>query len=110
QAIETRGQVRSERQYLRMIELKTASLFVAAVRMGAEANRLPRPLTASLIEYARNLGIAFQIRDDIFDLTPALRASGNASPRDRRQRKPALLRVRLLDAAGMARSPRAGTK
>jgi geranylgeranyl pyrophosphate synthase len=107
QAIETRGQVQSEKQYLRMIELKTASLFVAAVRMGAAANRLPRGVTESLAEYARNLGMAFQIRDDICDLATALRASRKA---ELRPRKPTLLRIKLLGAGGGTRSEMAGTK
>ncbi len=63
---ETRTDV-SISDYLRMIELKTASLIAAAFKMGAlvggasiaEANRLS--------EFGRNTGIAFQLQDDVLD-------------------------------------------
>ena len=53
--------------YLRIIYSKTASLFEAAVLSGAVSAEAPEEWTAALAGYARNLGIAFQIKDDIFD-------------------------------------------
>ena len=60
-----------DRDRLEFIHLhKTADLFRAAVRMGAIAARAdPRPLQA-LTTYAVNLGLAFQITDDILDGAP----------------------------------------
>ena len=55
--------------YLRIIYSKTASLFEAAVLSGAVSADAPEEWTAALAGYARNLGIAFQIKDDIFDYT-----------------------------------------
>ena len=53
--------------YIRIIYSKTASLFEAAVLSGAISVNAPEEWTAALACYARNLGLAFQIKDDIFD-------------------------------------------
>jgi octaprenyl-diphosphate synthase len=53
--------------YRRIIYSKTASLFEAAVLAGAVSADAPEEWTAALAGYARNLGIAFQIKDDILD-------------------------------------------
>jgi len=53
--------------YIRIIYSKTASLFETAVLSGAASADAPEEWTAALAGYARNLGIAFQIKDDIFD-------------------------------------------
>ena len=53
--------------YLRIIYAKTASLFEAAALSGAVSAEAPEEWTAALAGYARNLGLAFQIKDDIFD-------------------------------------------
>ena len=55
--------------YRRIIYAKTASLFEAAVLSGAVSADAPEEWTAALAGYARNLGLAFQIKDDIFDYT-----------------------------------------
>ena len=53
--------------YIRIIYSKTASLFKASVLSGAVSADAPEEWTAALAGYARNLGLAFQIKDDIFD-------------------------------------------
>ena len=53
--------------YLRIIYSKTASLFEASALSGAVSAGAPEEWTAALTGYARNLGLAFQIKDDIFD-------------------------------------------
>ena len=53
--------------YFRIIYSKTASLFEAAVLSGAVSAEAPEEWTAALAGYARKLGLAFQIKDDIFD-------------------------------------------
>ena len=53
--------------YLRIIYSKTASLFEASILAGAVSAGAPEEWTAALAGYARNLGIAFQIKDDILD-------------------------------------------
>ncbi len=54
--------------YMEIIAKKTAALFVAAVELGATIGHAPADWTAALKDYAFNLGLAFQIADDILDL------------------------------------------
>lgn len=56
-----------EAHYIDMISKKTASLFLNCVRMGAETAGASESEYAPLVEFAHLLGLAFQIRDDIFD-------------------------------------------
>jgi geranylgeranyl diphosphate synthase, type II len=54
-------------QYIRMIELKTSVLIAAAFQMGALIGGASDKDGLHLYEFGRNLGIAFQIQDDILD-------------------------------------------
>jgi octaprenyl-diphosphate synthase len=53
---------------MRVVEGKTAALFRWALYAGARAGALPPPVCRALEEFGRNLGIAFQIIDDVLDL------------------------------------------
>jgi geranylgeranyl diphosphate synthase type II len=55
--------------YLKMIELKTASLMIAAAKMGAICGGADDAMVDAVAEYALNLGLAFQIQDDMLDFT-----------------------------------------
>ncbi len=54
--------------YKTIISRKTASLFEAAARMGAMLADADEELVESLATYAYNLGLTFQIVDDILDI------------------------------------------
>jgi geranylgeranyl pyrophosphate synthase len=54
--------------YKRIVALKTASLFESAARMGALLGGGTDDEVAALGEYAYNLGVAFQIIDDVLDV------------------------------------------
>ena len=53
--------------YLRVIEYKTAVAFETASRLGAIISRGPEEQIESLADYGKNIGIAYQIRDDLHD-------------------------------------------
>ena len=57
----------TEADYMRVIEAKTAKLFEAAGALGAIAAGAPAATERALAEYARRLGVAFQIADDVLD-------------------------------------------
>jgi geranylgeranyl diphosphate synthase, type I len=58
----------TEKQYIAMIEKKTSALFAAACAMGAiSANTKSKDVT-NLSSFGRNLGIAFQIVDDLIGI------------------------------------------
>ena len=54
--------------YLNCISLKTGSLFETACETGAIASGADEKISESLKYFGRNLGIAFQIIDDILDV------------------------------------------
>ena len=53
--------------YLKVIEYKTATAFEAAARIGGIIANGTEEQIEALSEYGLNLGIAYQIRDDLFD-------------------------------------------
>ncbi len=57
----------SRSQYLQRVAKKTAALFSLATESGAVLSQAPEESIQILIEYGHNLGIAFQIVDDILD-------------------------------------------
>ena len=59
------SKIPNENQYIKMIEKKTSSLFVASCAMGAITANRKFTDVARLSTFGRNLGIAFQIIDDL---------------------------------------------
>ena len=59
----------SVKQYLKRIGGKTAALFSISLSMGANKANCPRKLVNKLAVLGYNIGMAFQIVDDILDLT-----------------------------------------
>ena len=57
----------TEADYMQVIEAKTAKLFEAAGALGAIAAGAAPDSERALSEYARRLGVAFQIADDVLD-------------------------------------------
>ncbi|MEX2193221.1 MAG: polyprenyl synthetase family protein [Nitrosarchaeum sp.] len=53
--------------YLKVIEYKTATAFEVAARIGAIIANGSEEEIEALTEYGKNIGIAYQIRDDLFD-------------------------------------------
>lgn len=53
--------------YLKVIEYKTATAFETAARLGAILGNGSEDEIIALSEYGRNIGIAYQIRDDLID-------------------------------------------
>jgi geranylgeranyl diphosphate synthase type II len=54
-------------EYLRMIELKTSVLLAAALEIGAFLGKSSEKDAKNLYEFGKNIGIAFQLQDDILD-------------------------------------------
>ncbi|MBL7183066.1 MAG: polyprenyl synthetase family protein [Anaerolineae bacterium] len=95
-SFETRLDVDAE-QYLSMIRGKTAALFSAAAQLGAlVAGSDPAPI-ARYRRFGENLGLAFQIVDDILGIWGDPRVTGKPAADDIRQRKKTLPIVRALE-------------
>ncbi len=59
----------TEAAYLDIIEAKTAALFAAASRLGAVLAERPAAEEEALERYGRNLGMAYQLIDDMLDFS-----------------------------------------
>ncbi|MFA5712561.1 MAG: polyprenyl synthetase family protein [Bacteroidales bacterium] len=72
--------------YINIVGKKTSSLFVAAIAGGAYSSGASQQVIEAMENYAYLLGVAFQIRDDIFDYSPHL-DTGKLPGSDIRERK-----------------------
>lgn len=59
----------SEREYLKMASGKTAALIGASCELGAYSAGAPAEEKKALREFGENIGLAFQIKDDVLNLT-----------------------------------------
>lgn len=85
QAFTARSWQQSEEEYYRKIYAKTASLFAASTEAGAILSQQPAEDQASLRAYGHNLGMAFQVVDDILDFVGEERELGKPVGSDLRQ-------------------------
>ena len=76
----------STAEYLMMIESKTVAFIREAVRSGAMFGNASVDQLDALVEYGTNLGFAFQIRDDILDITSTARGTGKSVLSDLKKR------------------------
>lgn len=58
----------SEEEYLEMIRLKTSVLLAAALKIGAVLGGASQEDTSRLYDFGVNLGLAFQLQDDMLDV------------------------------------------
>lgn len=86
-------------QIIRMYSLKTACLFKAALSGGAIAAGADKDVIDKLQDYAEYLGIAYQIADDILDITGSDEVLGKNTYSDENNSKPTIVKVIGLDKA-----------
>ncbi|WP_109797825.1 MULTISPECIES: polyprenyl synthetase family protein [Novosphingobium] len=83
----------------RLQQLKTGALLSASVEMGAILGRVPPEGRTHLRGYARDIGLAFQIADDLLDAEGDEAAAGKALRKDERQGKETFLSLLGADRA-----------
>ena len=79
-----------EANYLEVITAKTAELFAAACRIGAVVADRPKAEEDALLSYGTNLGIAFQLIDDVLDYSAKQAELGKTVGDDFREGKVSL--------------------
>ena len=100
QLITTNDTETSEAQYLEVVESKTAELFAAASRIGAVLADRPQVEEEALRVYGVNLGVAFQLIDDVLDYSAKQQELGKTIGDDFREGKitlPVILAFRRGD-------------
>jgi octaprenyl-diphosphate synthase len=95
--MERLGKPISESEYNELIYRKTACLFEVSMRLGAVLSGADRPLEDAMGEYGRNLGLAFQIVDDVLDLTATEQVLGKPVASDLREGKATLAVIHTLE-------------
>ena len=101
------GKSLTEVELRRMHELKTGALLKASVEMGAacgaqdgtRASHTPYGLQANLAAYGAAVGLAFQVVDDILDVTADEITLGKTAGKDAAQNKPTYVALMGLEAA-----------
>jgi len=95
--IERLGKTISIDEYFELIHRKTACLFSVCMKLGgilANANAVDQQ---RLAEYGRNLGMAFQIVDDVLDLTASEEVLGKPVASDLREGKATMAVLHALE-------------
>jgi len=97
------GQV-TEEDYLGVVGRKTGSLFSACSELGAVLAGSTAKQRIALSEFGYNLGVAFQIRDDVLDLAGNSDRMGKPVARDLEQQKMSLATLYALEASAGTRA------
>jgi farnesyl diphosphate synthase len=82
-----------------MQAMKTGALIRAAARMGAIAGHAPDEVLTVLTRYGEAAGRAFQLADDLLDVTASSGQMGKATGKDAGRNKPTLIALIGRDAA-----------
>lgn len=86
--------------YFEILERKTASLIGLSCRLGAFLSDARFDRSDALERYGRRIGVAFQIQDDILDLTGSEAGVGKSVGRDLAKGKPTLPLIVHLERVG----------
>ena len=92
----------SEEEYLTMIELKTAVLIAASLKIGAILGGSSQRDAEDLYKFGKNLGIAFQLQDDLLDTYGDPGVMGKNRGTDIVDNKKTFLVIQALEAASAA--------
>ncbi|HYL73785.1 MAG TPA: polyprenyl synthetase family protein [Bryobacteraceae bacterium] len=89
----------SEADYMELVDRKTASLFSACARLGAMMGGADEATETRMGEFSWNLGIAFQLVDDVLDFTSHEKVLGKPVGSDLREGKITLPLIYALEDA-----------
>lgn len=89
----------TEGEYLSIVEGKTAELTAVSCRLGALFAGASDKLAGEMDGFGRDLGIAFQIADDLLDVLGEERTTGKSLGTDLEKQKPTLPIIRALELA-----------
>jgi len=89
----------SEADYLAMISRKTAALLAAAAGLGAIVGGADAATAKALFDYGENLGLAFQIQDDVLGIWGDPELTGKPFAADLYRRKVSLPIIHALHTA-----------
>jgi len=102
QIMETQGPQNGEdplAHYLRVVGDKTGSLIATSARFGGMLSGAPREVTETLTKFGEQIGIAFQLADDVIDIASESNQSGKTPGTDLREGVPTLVTLNVMASA-----------
>jgi geranylgeranyl diphosphate synthase type II len=96
-----RSVIISHEEYLRMIELKTAALLAASAKIGSIIGGADEKDSELIYEFGRNLGLAFQIQDDLLDIYGDSKVFGKIVGGDIISNKKTFMLVKAMEIASV---------
>jgi len=87
----------TEGDYLRMVEKKTGALYAASAGIGGILAEASTSQIEALYHFGRNIGMAFQIQDDLIDLLASPELSGKDRASDLREGKKTLINIKAAE-------------
>jgi farnesyl diphosphate synthase len=93
------GQNLSEAQVTHLHLLKTGRMFAFACEAGAILGKAPTSMRMGLRAYAHDMGLAFQIKDDLLDVEASSADLGKTAGKDVEQEKSTFVKLLGLDQA-----------
>jgi heptaprenyl diphosphate synthase len=99
QIMETQGPQNGEdplAHYLRVVGDKTGSLIATSARFGALLSGAPREIVETLTKFGEQIGIAFQLADDVIDIASESNQSGKTPGTDLREGVPTLVTLNVM--------------
>ena len=70
--------------YMRVLADKTGALIACAARMGVLVSNAPREYLEPVTQYGEEIGLAFQLIDDVIDFSPEQKSTGKRAGTDLR--------------------------
>lgn len=108
QVLDTLYGIQTEEQLKAMYRLKTGVMISGAAELGCVAADMPADMRAQAVEFADQLGLAFQIRDDMLDVVGDEQVFGKPIGSDKEEGKITYVDVDGLE--GCARAVEACTR
>jgi heptaprenyl diphosphate synthase len=102
QIMETQGPQNGEdplAHYLRVVGDKTGSLIATSARFGALLSGANRETVETLTKFGEQIGIAFQLADDVIDIASDSSQSGKTPGTDLREGVPTLVTLNVMASA-----------
>ena len=87
----------AENEYLKMIRLKTAVLIGCSLKLGAIVSDAPEVDVEALYHFGINLGLAFQLKNDLLDVYGDFRTFGKKPGGDILSNKKTMLLIKALE-------------
>lgn len=97
--IDAEHQKLSADEVIRLQRLKTGEMFAVSCETGAILGKAAEPMRARLQRYAHDIGLAFQITDDLLDVEGTRTATGKGVRKDKAQGKATLIGVLGVERA-----------